>query len=188
MSSETVQNIPALSIAKLIDAIRAIKGNAFVSFTYRSKETGELARHTVQLGADYGNTLRKSMEELTAKKHLLSGIDLEACDALIASYSKSLATFQLGVKNDSYACADVYESLGDGLKFHKESETLYIDGMAIQKKVLEAGVYKVVNSKPLTLAKNALAEDLPVSRYRQFRIAGENLQSVKIAGNEIDCQ
>ena len=55
----------------------------------------------------------------------------------------------------------------------------------ISKKVIKAGTYKTVNSKPLTLAKNALKKSAPISKWRQFILAADNVDLLRLGGKEI---
>ena len=73
--------------------------------------------------------------------------------------------------NDAYTKAETYRRTGiSGIKEHILEGTLELSGMAHAKRVIEAGTYPIVNSRPKTLAKAALSERLSKSRWRTFRI------------------
>lgn len=157
----------------------------FVSVVYESKGSGEVARHTFLIGANYRTLLVRSMDALTKKIHALSGIDLEAAQELLKSYSKSLLAIDTQTVNPDYTKAGIYENLCDGLALHKEDGSLELRGLSIKKEVIKAGVHKTVNSRPLTIAKNNLSKDLPVSRYRSLSIDEGAMQTIAISGRKL---
>lgn len=175
------------NISRIISEIAALaqQGARFVSVDYRSKGSGELARHTFLIGADYGKILRRSMEQLTKKLPTLSGIDEQAARELIASYSKSILHHDTGTRNEDYTKANTYVHVCPGLKIHKEDNSFELCGLSVAKKVLEPGVYKQVNSKPLTLAKERLAKDLPISKFRTLALDAGALQSISVSKKKI---
>lgn len=147
-------------------AATARTGARFASFTYTAKGTGEVARHTVALGVDIARAYRRDIAVLEAKRPSLQGVELQACDELLASLRESLT---VGIGNNSaYTCAGVYEPVCKGVKVHGETGELHVFGFTRQKAVLTAGEYKKVNSSAKTLAKNALRKSLKSGKFRQF--------------------
>ena len=53
-------------------------------------------------------------------------------------------------------------------------------GLVVHKRVLIPGNYKEVKSRPLTMAKNKLKRDLPVSKFRQFKITSEQVEEINV--------
>jgi len=175
-------------IATLLSSLLPNGGNnvKFVSFTYRAKGSGELARHTVLLNASKENAYKS---DLLALKELLPTLDddlkTEACQAIIKSVENSL---EKGIgNNDNYTQANTWSFPIEGLPFAYDAEknTWQIRGRHIQKKVLEEGVYKVVKSRPLTLAKKAIekAIDSKRSTFRSYSVS--ELSSAKIDGETL---
>jgi len=186
-----MNNQPSTSfLARLAASVGALAGNVrFVGVTYRSKETQELARHTLLVGADYRNVITTSMEELTRMKGTLTdALEIEACDALILSCSQSLLAMDAGVPHPGNTKPDLYETICPGLRIHKQDGTLELCGLSVAKKVLEAGTYKTVNSKPLTIAKNKLNKELPRAKYRTLAVDVGAMESVRIGGSALEVE
>lgn len=160
----------------------------FASFTYRAKETGELARYTIMLGVDFEALYAKDRATLAAKLPSLDGLSKDAATALLASIDESL-TKGLG-HNSRYTHSaeqgDTYLSLVgiDGVKVNKHDGVLHVLGLLQNKVVIEAGTYKHVNSRPLTLAKDALRKELRQSKIRQFALT--NIQSARLNGETLE--
>lgn len=179
-------NLPAVTIAKLVAAISSLPGVRFVGVTYRSKETGELARHVFTLGASYENVLKNSMEQVTAKLPTLSGIHEEAARKVIASFSKSLLHLQTGTENPNYTQAGMWTTLCPGLRYDESTGKLQISGMSQSKVVLEAGTYGPDTRRPLTKAQDDVKAGTPASKWRTLSVEADALESVRIGGAEID--
>lgn len=167
----------------LVNALKRIAQTTacrFASITYKAKETGEIARHTLMLGVNTERAYKRDLSLYRRKVSKLQGIESIACNELIDSLSESLA---LGIGNNTaYTCKDVYQPLAPGIKQHKETGDVYVNGFSLRKKVLEAGVYKKVNSSEKTLAKNKLRKLGKMSRFRQFIIKPDNVRLIHVIG------
>ena len=179
--------MPNLMLSLLAELAR-IERPKFASFTYRSKDTGELSRYTVMLGVDYGTLYAKDRDTLQTMLPSLDGLPKEAATALLASIEESLAK---GLGNNSAYThgkeqGDTYVSIVgiDGVKLNKNDGVLHVLGILQSKVVLEAGTYKEVNSRPLTLAKRAIEKTLRRSKIRQFALT--NIQSARINGETLE--
>lgn len=159
-------------------------GAKFASILYTSKESGEVAKFVVLLGTHYGRMLESSLK-LVAKKKVTDDLTAVAKAEVIASLNQSLLSFNTDTVNPDYTCADTYEPITAGVKAHKTEGQIYVSGVVISKKVIKAGTYKTVNSKPLTLAKNALKKSAPISKWRQFILAADNVDLLRLGGKEI---
>lgn len=170
----------------LIEQVRRMTGAKFVAFTYRSRETNELARYTLILGANLTTLYEKDRATLAALLPTLDGLKADAATALLASIDESLAK-GLG-NNDAYthgpAQGDTYAPIMPGLKVHKTDGTLHVTGLLHHKTVLEPGVHKDVKSRPLTLAKREIERELRRSKIRQFRLP--NLLTAKLNGETLE--
>ena len=161
-------------------------GVKFVSFTYRSKGSGELARHTVLLNASLENAYKADLEALKELLPTLTKpVDIEACSAIIASVENSL---EKGIgNNDAYTQADTWNfpipSLP--LAYDSEKNTWQIRGRSIQKKIFEEGVYKVVKSRPLTLAKKAIEKAIKAKRSTIRSYCVSELKGARIDGETL---
>jgi hypothetical protein len=160
----------------------------FASFTYRSKETGELARFVVLLGVEYTSLIIDAKAVMEAKLSELVGLPRDAALALIATYTDTIV--KGAGNNPRYTHGkeqgDTYVHLAgiDGVKVNKNDGVLHVSGLVISKVVLEAGTYKNVNSAPLTLAKKELERELKKSKWRQFALT--NIQSARINGETLE--
>lgn len=183
------QNPTANVLTKIAASLASLAGVRFVGVTYRSKESGELARHTLIIGANYRNAIQTSMEELTRTLGTLTdALEIEACQALIKSCSQSLLSIDAGVPHPGNTKPELYETICPGLRQHKLDGTFELCGLSVAKKVIEPGVYKQVNSRPLTLAKQKLEKGLPRSKYRTLCLDVGAMESLRIAGSEIEVQ
>lgn len=131
--NQTTISLPATAIARLTAAVASLPGVRFVGVTYRSKESNELARHCLILGADYGEQVRKSLDVLNARPTM--AVDLattrtlsEAIDALpVGSKERkaanaSLKSFQAMIGPERAAAAELAMSFEDTLAAHAKGE------------------------------------------------------------------
>jgi len=171
----------------VIDTLKELASKAqFVSFLYRCKQAGELARHTVIYGASYDNQLRKSLEALDAIRPALNHpILILAAQQLKESFEESLKSHSLGRFHPDYRKPDSYVDIVPGLKFCISNRTINVTGLQHRKTVIEEGERPIVNSRPLTIAKRALRSELPIGRFREFIILPEYMQSVTLQGDTI---
>ena len=168
------------NLNRALERIANIPACRFASITYRAKETGELARHTLFLGVNVERAYRRDLALYKRKVGKLQGIESIACGELIDSLTESLT---VGIGNNSaYTCKGVYHPIAPGIKRHKESGDVYLNGFSIGKKVLQAGVYKDVKSSDKTLAKNKLRKIGKLGRFRQFIIKPDNVKRVHVMG------
>jgi len=170
------------SIALLANIITSNINPRFASLTYTAKGTGEVARHTLRLGASVEAAYKKDLATLTAKRATLTGVSLVACDEIIASLTESLT---VGVGNNSaYTCKGVFTHVCKGVKAHAETGEIHVTGFSRSKVTLSEGVHKKVNSSEKTLAKNALRKGLLSGKFRQFVIL--NIESARLNGATLE--
>ncbi len=123
-------------------------------------------------------TLTAYQMGIGAERAAASELCISLCDSLIAGTQ--------GEQNEAYTKAGLYEPICEGIKASRTDGTLELCGLSHSKRVIEAGTYKQVNSSAKTIAKDALRASLPVGRYRTLALDVGALESVRIAGNEID--
>lgn len=177
-----------MTVAELIGTLESGKGVKFVSFTYRSKGTNELAKVIVALGHSTEELYRMDLSLLDIIK---AGIDkdaeplkFEAVCRVIASRNESL---EVGIGNNSaYTHQDtyVYPKGLRGIRIHKETGECYVSGLLHSKVTLEEGVYKEVKSHARTLAKKEIEKQLPSSKFRMYTLT--NILSVTINGETVE--
>ena len=73
------------------------------------------------------------------------------------------------------------------MKVHIETGKIFIYALTVNKVVLEAGEYKEVNSRDLTLAQNAVKKyfNFSTAKFRQFTVNADQLTGVNICGDKI---
>lgn len=173
----------------LIAQLSGVSGVKFVSFTYTSKGTGETSRYVFNIGASFTRAYEKDAEfvrgrlESLRKTPGVDPVEIKATEEVLASLEKSL---EVGVGNNpNYTAKDTYIQTNiPGVKIHKGTSALHVNGFLVSKTVLEKGVYKVVNSRPKTIFKNKLRKMLRTGKIRQFRLP--NVGSARINGDTIE--
>jgi hypothetical protein len=176
------------NIDVLIAAVAKMTKTAkFASILYTSKQNGEVARHTIILNSNYIKTLEASILEAEIQLPSLSGIDRDACNAVLESLRKSLDAHLSGQQSSDYTkkgqCLPIAEA--PSIKVSLNDGSLEISGLSHSKVVIQEGEpRKPVNSSPLTLAKNRIRNMLPISKFRTFAI--ENAKIAKLNGETIE--
>lgn len=175
----------------IVDKIASQAGLArFVSLTYSSKTTGEVARYVVQLGFSYRNLLHKSLIQLEVEREIMTDLSREAADDLIESMNESLN----GTQN-KYTKKDIYQDYVDpsgkkiqGVKVNKNDGSIKIFGLITSKTQITPPVnqQKPKESSPLVAAKDRIRKSLPIGRFREFSI--DNLHSAKINGEVLEIE
>ena len=123
-------NIP--SLLQFILTLSQVQGSRFASLTYRSKESGELARFNINLGFSYRNLVENSLSELESIRPSLSGIDAIAADELLVSFRKTLSGTQ-----DGYTKEGIYQSTQvEGLKVNSNDNSFQLFGLERNRVVL----------------------------------------------------
>lgn len=157
-------------------------GFKFGTLTYTSKSSGEVARHTIILGMSYNELIHRSVEELSALTTTNVGkwteLQSQAAREVMVSLEKTLAAHALGKQNEDYTKKDTYISIGNGISLNTTDNTLQLFGLSYTKVVLKIGVFKKINSAPLTLAKNEIRNQLSISKFREFALDASQIESI----------
>jgi hypothetical protein len=153
------------------------KSSTFLTLKGYRSETGEVADYSLVFNMSYKNALRRSILELD--KFIPSNpLEETAKKELMHSFSKSLSS-----SNEEKHYEQVKDGDGNvikGIKIHKESGTLHLYGLIVHKKVIMPGEKKIVNHKELTVIKNKLRANLPVSKFRQFKLLADQLDTISV--------
>lgn len=183
-----MSNVVGLVLAKL----SALSGAQFARFTYVAKTSGEVAEHTVILNFDVRTVYEKDIATLETLRPTLSGLDLQACDEILASLAVSLE----GGIGDNPAYTHSADARGEGnetyinipglrgVSIHRETGEVYVKGLAESKRVIVEGEHKEVKSRPLTIAKRQLDKGLRRGKIRQFALG--HLVSARINGDTLE--
>jgi len=188
---ETLRGIKALVSAKTIN------GTTFVGVRGYENSKGEVSNQTLLVGYNYANMLNKDLEKLKVLdiKTIIAKYGTEvatkAYSELLNSLAKLTATEeekeQLAKENDSTinrsnGQLNVFTTLAKCIKQHNETGVLYISGLGVRKKVLVEGVYKKVNSKPKTLAKNEIKKLANLSNEKIRRFVFKDMDKLILQG------
>jgi len=140
---------------------------SFTSLTY-TNEQGEKATHLINLNATYAKAKIKDINTLKSidNNSLGSEILIQAKDELLASLEKPSEAHSKGQ-------IEAYTNINGALKFHNQTNDIYMFGLVAKKKVLSVGVYKETNKRELTIAKDKIKKDykLKTATYKQFKIS-----------------
>jgi hypothetical protein len=76
--------------------------------------------------------------------------------------------------------------LGNGVSINQD-DSIQIFGLVQSKKIISEGTpKKEVKSKPITILKNQIKKDLPISKFREFALDKGAMQVMRINGDTIE--
>jgi len=179
---------PENTVEMLKNLLKA--GPGFASFTYRSKGDGSTARYTLNLGFKYITLLERSIQELRAKMDLneFSGDELLAAKEVMASLEKSLEAHKNGTQSEDYTRKGLMTPIGNGVSINHDN-SIQVFGLVQSKKILiEGAPKKEVKSKPMTILKNRIKKDLPISKFREFALDKETIMAIRVNGDTIEIE
>ena len=178
-----------VNIQELTEAIEKANGARFASATYLAKSSGELARHTLIIGANYGKVVADSQLALSlvdlAQAAEESKLPLSVFELAKAELEKSLTDSATGF-NPAYTKNGLYRTVSEGVKVSLNDGTFELAGLQHAKRVIVPGFYPTVKSAPKTIAKNILRKMLPLGRYRTLALDAGHIASVRANGEEIE--
>lgn len=181
-------------INELVRVFKEVKGTSFISYVYRN-EQGELARYFGIFGQalNHSTMNRGDLARLTAKKQTViqtveAKYSPQAVQQAYLEKINSLQTSLAGTNVRSQAQIDAYQYIeGCNIKVNLNTREFYITFYLLRKEVIEAGTYKKVNSKEVTLAKRMIEKEFcKASRIRTLKITAEQLSMVKTGGKVLD--
>jgi hypothetical protein len=171
-----ISQIAKKVIANMERAIaKSPTGVTMVSIREYQNSNGEISNNIVNIGANLDNAKKKDIEFLRGKSGTTEIEELARLE-LIKSLESPNA-------NRSKGQIDAYTTITKGVKVHNVTGEIYVFGLRMKKEVLVKGIYPLVNSKGLTIAKNVLRKDLKSSKFTQFKIS--EISEIRIAGEEI---
>jgi hypothetical protein len=185
-------------VKQLVKNFSEINGALFVGIReYEAKTSGEVANHVVNANFNYGNAIIKDMKKLqnaTNKDIMDISVDFNIETELIQKAIDKLLTSFINNQNketqsnQSKAQENAYIHVTNSIKMNKETKNFHIYALSINKSILVKGEHKKVNSRPLTIAQNAVKKyfNFTTSKYRNFIIKPDMLTAVAIKGKTID--
>jgi hypothetical protein len=168
-------------IANLTNALaKSPTGVSFVAIKGYTNAYGEVSNNLVNVGASLTNAKAKDIETL-------QGLDVTTFgeDTLLLEKARVelINAFIKPNENRSQGQIEAYTIVAKGIKVHNESGDIHIFGLRVSKSIIEQGVYPIVNSKPLTLAKNTLRRELKSNKFTQYKINATT--AIKLNGEEL---
>jgi hypothetical protein len=185
---------------QLFQKLETLKGCQFIGIQgYTAKTSGEVANHTVNIGLSVSVAKQKDLdllqsadaetvaENLSLTENIAEEICKTALNELRTSALRNVGEFSQRT-NQSKGQTDAYITHSDypSIKIHKDTMEVHIFGMSVQKKVIQAGEYKKVNSAPKTIAKKLITKELGLraGKYRNFVVG--HIDRIKIQGDTIE--
>ena len=179
METMTISQKALRVIGLVKNAIQASPtGVAFFSIKNYTNKFNEVSDNLVNIGINYEKSKMQDvefLENINLTEHEFKSTQNDIVDAkreLIASFLKP-------DENRSNGQIDAYTHIGKGIKVHNETGLLYIYGYRVTKKVIKEGVYPIVKSKALTIAKNELRKLLKTGKFTQYSIEVGNTLTAK---------
>lgn len=167
-----------------VNAISNLRpSSTFLSLVDYCNSQEEVADYSIVFHVSYQHLLERSIEQLESYQPL-DDLEKEAKLSLLDSYRRSLQKVKespIEEREDGYR--HFQDSEGGwikGVKLHEETETLHLYGKIVHKTVKKGGSKKEVKSSPLTLAKQKLSRDLPVSKWRQFKLTPNQVGKITV--------
>lgn len=181
-------------VAQILSDIFAGNKGRFFSIKNYENSHGEIADHICRTAMDFFKlkqqdvkTLRNCPESILKDVSKDKGISMETVEkayneiliAAVRNLDADTATAQ------SKGQTEAYTNFGNGVKVHNESDTIKLLVFRDSKKVHKEGVYPTVNSRPKTIAKNAIKKALNLKelKYKYFTI--KNPTQLTVNGTDI---
>jgi len=194
------------SVRKLIDLTNENAKVRFVSIKgYNSDKSlnTEVANHIVNINANYGKTLEKALIELNSddkmikdefliwlenwdyeKKYNLDGVPLPIFKKNVKESFEIALEEMRNPKTGSKVSNDFW--LNDALVFNTNTLRLAVFGSSISKSVSQEGVFKLVKSAPLTVAKQIINYVVKPHTDKIRRFTLDNLNGLKMDGETLE--
>ena len=171
----------------LIEQVEQIKNCQLISFTYRSKSSNELARHTLRLGVDYKEVCEKDILELTLRLGETKGIEKIVIQGMIDSLKESIKAKEEGREHKDYSKKGIYRSICPGISINLNDNSLELRGFAHAKKVIEAGTFETKNYRSEeTRLKDVIRKSLKIGKFRSFALDSGYAEKAKVNGQELE--
>ncbi len=185
MSEAIGVSTKAMIVIQLVkDAVsKSLTGVTFFSIKNYTNSSNEVSNQLINVGINYEKSKKEDIETLKTLK--LSDHKFKSTPELLEEARKELiAAFIKPDANRSNGQTEAYTTIFPGVKVHNETGKLFVYGYRVQKTVLTPGVYKTVNSKPLTIAKDELRKHLKTNNFVNFSIEVGN--TLKANGETIE--
>lgn len=173
-----------MSVLKTLQNIKSYNNSPrFISIRGYENKYGEIAHQTILTGNCYTNVMKKDIEKLEN----LHYSDAEYEEERVKMLEKKKRNYEGGEKRtkDSQAQIDAYETPFPGVKVHKETGNVFIQGYGIKKQVIQKGDYPERNKQRKTIIKDQIKKDADLlsDKYKQFYV--NNIEEIKMNGETL---
>jgi len=187
-------NLPISLIAsKVIENLETTLKNSPTGVSYigikgYTNSSGEVSNIRINVGIDYAAIKEKDLKYLTEldirkinvsnsvsepkRSEAISKLK-EAHEALLKAQITPNVNMSNGQKNAYTKLVGLPQ-----IKVHNTSGKIFITAKVVSKTILVKGNYKKVNSRSLTIAKNAIKEGMQASKLRQYNLSSMNGMNV----------
>jgi hypothetical protein len=188
MKNVEIQIIASDNATRVINTLKnAVRksptGVSMISIRNYTNSYNEISNSRINIGASYENAKQKDINFLKALD--ITTLENRKSDVVTLEMARIelIKSFETPDKNRSNGQIDAYTHIVSGLKVHNETSRVYIYGLRVAKEVIVKGEYPVVNSKPLTIAKNELRKLLKTNEFVNFAI--DMTESIRANGEEL---
>lgn len=180
----------------LVETLNKVGNGEFIGIRgYEAVTSGEISNVRINAKIDVLKAKKNDLKKLKSFNDLESiakQVDTDintvklALAELINSAERNVSKEIEDRTEASKAQTKTYHRLDNGIKIHKETLDIHIDGFVETKIVLKKGTYKTVNSSKKTLAKKAIekAYGKQMSKYRSYKFKG--IDSLRMKGEELE--
>ena len=181
MENTILESKKSSSAIDLIIALKKAVQNSptkvsYVSIKGYKNKFGEISNNLINIGISYQKAKAKDIEFLTNLD--INSFDSKLDKALLEqARTELIASFITPEKARSEGQINAYTPIIEGVKVHNETGVIYVYGYREKKEILTEGNYPVVNSKPLTIAKNEFRKKLSTGKFTQYSL--EEISSVR---------
>jgi hypothetical protein len=184
-SKQVSEKSTALDVVVALKKATSKTNVTFVSIRNYTNKYGEIANHLINVGASYSKAKERDIEFLKNLDLNSNEFEFKSDMALLIEAKQSLIeSFENPSVNRSQGQIEAYTNIVDGVKVHNESGKVYVYGYRQSKTILQDGVYPVVNSKPLTKAKDEIRKLLRTSKYTQYVL--DNVGEIRANGETLE--
>ena len=156
-------------ISAIFNIVKKVKnsptGVSFVSVKEYENKANEISNYLINVGVSLENAKNSDIE-------YLEKLDVQKCETVICKNLLEEARLALikalkkPNENRSNGQKNAYTTITKGVRLHNETNRLHVYGFFVKKDVIVKGVYKKVNSRPLTIAKNFLRKNMKSTKFR----------------------
>ena len=185
MESKQVSKATALDVVVALKKATSKTNVTFVSIRNYENKFGEVSNNLINVGISYEKSKERDIEFLKNLDLNSNEFEFKSDMALLIEAKQALIeSFEKPDFNRSEGQINAYTNIIKGVKVHNETSKVYVYGYRQSKTILQDGVYPVVNSKPLTKAKDEIRKLLRTSKYTQYVL--DNVGEIRANGETLE--